>query len=128
MECFLDQIYQTAFVENLSRVKGIDENLILPVMPLDAKVSGKPNSKKRKTQPPADFQVDHGERYRQSHAPVNHIIQITIAGVVIILLVAPELELLEKVTIEPFDFLARAVVLTYRRAYLAGNVIQASQV
>ena len=76
--------------QNFAAVERIQEELLRAVGVLDDEVPGHPDSDNRKFQAPRHFHINRRESDWNSDAPVEHIVQKRVEGIVIIGGIAPE--------------------------------------
>src|SRR5258707_7183107 len=76
--------------ENFAADERIDDQLAALINRLDQEMSRKRNAEEIDTEPPADFEIDHRKRDRNSEPPIDHLVQERISWVFEILRVAFE--------------------------------------
>src|SRR6476646_9674766 len=62
--------------------------------------SGERHALQRNAEPLRQFDLYDGERYRVAKAPVEHVVEVAVARIVVILVVAAETEVLEQELIQ----------------------------
>ena len=78
----------------------------------------------RHRKPPGDFHVHHRERDGDADAPLQHLIQATVAGIEEIVFVAVKAQLAEQVALRGLDEIAAVVEIAQAVAQLRGQLVQ----
>ena len=84
-------------------MERIDEQGMGRQQDADHEVAGKADALHLEAGAPRDLHEDGGERDRDAGATVDHLVEVAVAGVVVLVDVAAEAQLLEQVAVERHD-------------------------
>ena len=120
--------YLPAFVfgKQYAAVEGVYVQVLdLPVS--HEEVPGHPDSQQRHLETPADLHVNDGEGYGNAHAPFENLVEVAVAGVVVVVRVAPETYIVEEMLADYVDAVQRIVIVQQLARNGSGETLEREQ-
>ena len=119
---------QRKLSDDLTFVEWIDENYQVVRLPLDDEMSWHRHTRQRATQPSSNFDVDDGQGDRNSQAAVEHVVEITIAWIVVDIAIAAKAQRAKKMIVEKTHLLDRCRGGIKTRTQLLRHLVQHAEV
>src|SRR6266581_166809 len=104
-EHLLQALAQIGLGLRLPAGKRVEHELAAPDCELDEKMPGEGNALQVEAQALADFEIENGQRDRNPGAPLHDLVQIAVAGIVVVADVAREAHVVEQVVVQREHFL-----------------------